>query len=233
MAVSDPPSLRKALAFYEQAVALDPGFVQAWAQVSRASSVLYLTGTPTPELAERARQAAEKAVALAPNRPEGYAALGHFHRVISRDAHRALEVYAKGQRFAPRSADLLSGIRAGRRVPRALGCRGGAIQRSRAPRPSLDRRPSGDLARRSCVCGARRRRARFSIAVSSSRRPISDLIEDKAVTFLAEGDLRWRPGRAQGRAQGGRADRARGLRGDLLGSRLGPRRRSSETSCCA
>ena len=76
MGATDPPSLRKALGFYEQAVALDPGFAQAWARVSRANSLLYVNSTPTPALAERARQAAEKAVALAPNRPEGYLALG-------------------------------------------------------------------------------------------------------------------------------------------------------------
>ena len=34
LAAIDPPSLRKALGFYEQAVALDPGFAQAWARVS-------------------------------------------------------------------------------------------------------------------------------------------------------------------------------------------------------
>ncbi len=34
MAANDPPTLRKALAFYEQAVALDPSFAQGWARVS-------------------------------------------------------------------------------------------------------------------------------------------------------------------------------------------------------
>ena len=45
---SDPPSLRKEIGFYEQAVALDPGFAQAWAAVSSANSVLYANSTPTP-----------------------------------------------------------------------------------------------------------------------------------------------------------------------------------------
>src|SRR4030095_5239982 len=77
---TDPPSLRKVIGFYEQAVALDPGFAQAWAGVSWADSNLYFNSTPAPALAERARQAAEKAVALAPNRPEGYLALGAYER---------------------------------------------------------------------------------------------------------------------------------------------------------
>ena len=80
MGVRNVPALRKALGVYEQAVALDPGFAQAWARVSQASSGLYFATVPTPDMAERARQAAEKAVALAPDRPEGYLALGEYQR---------------------------------------------------------------------------------------------------------------------------------------------------------
>ena len=76
--LEDPPSLRRVLSFYDQAVALDPGFAQAWAQVSVTNSLLYGNGTPEPELGERARNAAEKAVALAPDSPEGYVALGIY-----------------------------------------------------------------------------------------------------------------------------------------------------------
>ncbi len=36
MTVVDPPSMRKALPFYDQAVALDPGFAQAWGRLLRA-----------------------------------------------------------------------------------------------------------------------------------------------------------------------------------------------------
>ena len=108
MGVDDPPGLRKALGFYEQAVALDPGFVQAWAQISRANSRLYEISTPTPEMAERAREAAEKAVALAPNRPEGYLALGNYQGAVLHHWNRALELYATGERLAPGNADLLA-----------------------------------------------------------------------------------------------------------------------------
>jgi eukaryotic-like serine/threonine-protein kinase len=107
MAVNDPSTVRRALALYEQAVALDPGFVQGWARVSAASSVLYANGLPDPRLAERSRQAAEKALALAPGRPEGYHALGNFERLIAHDIPRAREQYAKGLRLAPNSVDLL------------------------------------------------------------------------------------------------------------------------------
>jgi hypothetical protein len=107
MAAVDPPTVRKALGFYEQAVALDPGFAQAWAQVSRANSILYALSTPAPALAERARQAAEKAVVLAPSRAEGYAALDNYESAVTLDFNRALEQFAIGQRIAPSNADLL------------------------------------------------------------------------------------------------------------------------------
>ena len=107
MALNDPPTVRKALAFYEQSVALDPGFAQGWARVSAASSLLYANGLPDPHLAERAREAAEKALAIAPGRPEGYHALGNFERFIAHDMPGAREQYAKGLRVAPNSADLL------------------------------------------------------------------------------------------------------------------------------
>ena len=139
LAASDPPSLRKALGFYEQAVALDPGFAQAWARVSRANSLLYANSTPTPALAERARQAAEKAVALAPDRPEGYLALGDYERLVSADYDRALEQYEKGLRVAPGDASASQGNGACRAGPRALGCGGGALQAGGAPRSPVGR----------------------------------------------------------------------------------------------
>ncbi len=105
-----PPSMRKALGFYEQAVALDPGFAQAWARVSMANSNLYANSTPSPQVAERAKQAAQKAVAIAPNRPEGYLALGRHQDVVVLDASRALEHYMKAQSLAPNSAEILSAV---------------------------------------------------------------------------------------------------------------------------
>ncbi|MGE5716520.1 MAG: tetratricopeptide repeat protein, partial [Acidobacteriota bacterium] len=108
MGVTDPPSVRRALGFYEQAVALDPGFAQAWARVSAAASTLYVNSIPTTEQSDRARHAAEKAAALAPDRPEGYLALGIYEQMIASDFGRSLAQLAKGQHLAPTNAELLS-----------------------------------------------------------------------------------------------------------------------------
>src|SRR6185436_4381332 len=59
MTANDPPSLRQAIAAYDQAVALDSTFIKAWAQLARARAALYLNSTPTLAGAEAARRAAE------------------------------------------------------------------------------------------------------------------------------------------------------------------------------
>jgi serine/threonine-protein kinase len=104
----DPLRLRRAVAFYEQAVALDSAFGLAWAQLSRAQSVIYANSSPTPATAAAARVAAERALALAPGRPESYLALGDYHGTVLPDNARALAEYARGQRLDPRNAELLS-----------------------------------------------------------------------------------------------------------------------------
>jgi TolB-like protein len=184
----DPPSLRKAIGTYEQAVALDPGFAQAWAQVSRASSALYFVSTPTPALAERARQAAEKAVLLAPNRPEGYLALGQYQRQVVLDFNRALEEFTRGQRLAPTNAELLSETA---RVEEALGHWDAAVEHLRQAE-RLDPRSvnTASALGRALLSLRRYPEAREALNRGLALAPADlTLIELKAMTFLGEGDL--------------------------------------------
>jgi serine/threonine-protein kinase len=110
MGVSLPASLRPAIGFYEQAVALDSSFVTAWAQLARARALLYINGTPTPELAAQARQAAERAQALGPGRPEGPQALGTYYTFVVGDNRQALAAYEAGLKLAPNNVDLLGSV---------------------------------------------------------------------------------------------------------------------------
>jgi serine/threonine-protein kinase len=59
-------------------------------------------------VAKQARLAAERAVALAPERPEGYLALGYYYGWVRFEHARALEQYAHGRQLAPTDVRLLS-----------------------------------------------------------------------------------------------------------------------------
>jgi eukaryotic-like serine/threonine-protein kinase len=188
MATSDSPSMRKALSFYEQAVALDPGFAQAWARLSQASSALYYGSTPTPELAERARQAAEKAVALAADRPEGYLARGHYQRLVAVDFNRSLEELTRGHRLAPTNAELLAETA---RVEEAIGHWDAGVEHLRQAE-RLDPRSISTAAGlgRALLSLRRYPEAREALDRGLALAPANlNLIEDKAMTYLGEGDL--------------------------------------------
>jgi eukaryotic-like serine/threonine-protein kinase len=104
-----PASLRSALSHFEQAVALDTSFAPAWARLSQAASLLYGQTVPSRQLAAQSRAAAQRALALAPNRPEGHVAMGDYLRRIDLDHARALEEYVRGRRLTPSDAELLRG----------------------------------------------------------------------------------------------------------------------------
>jgi TolB-like protein/Flp pilus assembly protein TadD len=105
----DPGTIRRAVPYYEQAVALDSGFVEAWAQLSRAHSTLYFNGgVPSPSEAEAARTTAAQALALGPAKPEGRLAQGLYYLAVLRDNRRALEQFTLGLGAAPNHVDLLS-----------------------------------------------------------------------------------------------------------------------------
>jgi tetratricopeptide (TPR) repeat protein len=108
MGVSDAVTLRRAVAYYAQATALDSSFTLAWAQLARASARTYNVGMPSPGEALAARHAAERALALAPSNAMGHIALGEYHNAVNGDLVRALQEYRLAQQVAPGDADVLS-----------------------------------------------------------------------------------------------------------------------------
>ncbi|HET6579837.1 MAG TPA: protein kinase [Gemmatimonadales bacterium] len=109
MGQGDPSKLREAVDHFERAVALDTAFAPAWARLSGAASLLLALRAPQAPLATRSLYAANRALALAPDRPEGHLALGDYYRRIERDFPRALQAYAAGQNQAAPNAELLRG----------------------------------------------------------------------------------------------------------------------------
>jgi serine/threonine-protein kinase len=97
---------RDAANAYEQALRLDPNFALAWAHLSRTHSAWY-ENAPTPAGARRAREAAERAVALAPERAEGYEARARYH-AMDLDNARGLVEIERAERLAPHNVDVLN-----------------------------------------------------------------------------------------------------------------------------
>ena len=82
-----PDLMRKAAAFYERAVQLDPDFALAWARLSRANGRIYFNCDDTTCIARReaAKRALENAQKLEPNSPETLLALGYYQYLVLGD----------------------------------------------------------------------------------------------------------------------------------------------------
>jgi len=178
---------RRAVNFFEQAVALDSGFAEAWAHLSRAQGSLFF-GNPTPEAAEGALRAAERARALAPEAPESYVAMGFYYANVQFDFVRAREQFDAGLRRAPSNTDLLGGSAF---TERALGRWDAAVELLRRAQ-SLDPRsvgPQGALASNLLWM----RRYGEALAVTDGALTLVpnslSLLEQKAMVYLAQGDL--------------------------------------------
>ena len=181
---------RRAAAQYEQAVALDPGFALAWARLSLSRSGSTACGVPSPQDAEAARKAAERAMELAPSLPEGHRALGVYYALRQ-----------EGPRKGPRGVRARAEPRPRRRAPppgtgRARASTGGGGRRrsrtcvGRGGWTPARGRASERSEPLSSRCAAPARRARRSTVASSSPRRNLNLIDRKAMTFLQGGTSR-------------------------------------------
>jgi len=186
--IADPPSLRSAITNYERAVTLDSTFVQAWAQLARANAAYYYNVTPTPAGDEAARRAAERAMALAPGRPESQLALGTYLESIQHEHARALEAFEAGLKAAPGNAELLTNAAL---TEQSMGRWDAALKH-------LER--AGTLDPRSPVAARRLaqtliRLKRYPEAIAAADRGLAlaptnlDLLENKAMAYLAQGDF--------------------------------------------
>jgi serine/threonine-protein kinase len=186
--LNNPPTLRSAINHYEQAVALDSGFALAWAKLSMAHTAYYYNVTPTPAGAEAARQAAERAVALAPELPESQRVLGSYYALVRNENDKALEAFEKGLKLTPDNAELLTAAALSEQTVGRWDEAVKHLERSRALDPryiATERRLSQSLLRL----------RQYPEALASADRGLAlapenlDLIENKAMVYLAQGDL--------------------------------------------
>ena len=188
LAAADPRSIRRAIDYYGQAVALDSTFVQAWVQLSRAHSTVYNFGTPLPADANGARDAAARAERLAPGRPETQLARGDYEQFVRTDYAAALAAYEAGLQKAPAAAELLSSIG---RAEQSLG-RWEASADHFAKANAVDPR-SALNARRQALALLWLKRYKESEAVADRGLAVAPntllLYSGKAMIRLANGDL--------------------------------------------
>lgn len=100
-----------AVQMLEQAVTLDPGYIDAYYRLSR--SHVYLYGShidPTPERLAKAKAAADRILELAPDSPEGHRALGAYYVWGEKDQDKALEQYAIVLKKLPNDANALASV---------------------------------------------------------------------------------------------------------------------------
>ncbi|PYL82671.1 MAG: hypothetical protein DMF21_01690, partial [Verrucomicrobia bacterium] len=105
-AVSTPANSLGAQTYLKEAVRLDPKFALAWALLSYADARGYLSLTlqPTVALSEEAQQAAETALALAPNLGEALLAKGYYHYAFLSDHDTAVRYFEQARQLLPNSS---------------------------------------------------------------------------------------------------------------------------------
>ena len=188
LGIYDAASLRLAISYYEQAVALDSTFLQAWVQLARANSWYIGTGTPGPSAYDGARRATDRAVQLGPGRPESHLALGSYYASARGDPAAALAEFESGLRTAPDNADLLT---ASALVEESLGRWEAALEHFKRAQ-TLDPR-SVLTARR--LAGAYIWLRRYPEALAAADRAIAlaptnlSVIQFRAMVPLGQGDL--------------------------------------------
>jgi serine/threonine-protein kinase len=182
-----PANLRATIAYFEQAVALDSSFVAAWAGLAVSNALLYANGTPVPSVAERGRTAAERALALEPESPVGFWALG-FYYVNTGSSERAVEPLRKGLALAPNDPDLLGSLG---RAEQNLGRWDQAVEHLRRARSLDPRSPNALIALSTALLWLRRydEAEEASDAALALQPSNLNLIELRAMVDLGRGDL--------------------------------------------
>ena len=90
---------------YAEAVRLDPKFALAWARLAVIRSFLYFNRIePNANTAEAVKEAADRAMALAPEAGESWVAQGAYRYRVLRDFTAALAAYREAQKRLPNNA---------------------------------------------------------------------------------------------------------------------------------
>ena len=95
---------------YEQAIALDPKFALAHAQLAIITTSLFLVVEPREAFKIKARAAAEESLRLNPELGEGHMALGFYFDYVDRNYEAAAKEYETARRILPNDSVLIRRI---------------------------------------------------------------------------------------------------------------------------
>jgi serine/threonine protein kinase len=102
---SNIPSFQNAATAYAEAVKLDPDFALAWARLTLVQSFLYYNGVDrNVNSAAAVKEAADRALALAPELGEAWLAQGTYLYRVAHDLPGALEAYREAEKRLPNSS---------------------------------------------------------------------------------------------------------------------------------
>jgi TolB-like protein/tRNA A-37 threonylcarbamoyl transferase component Bud32/Tfp pilus assembly protein PilF len=101
-------SQREAAGYFEQAVALDSTFADAWAWLGGALTTVYSSGTRELTVGQRAKEAIDRSLAIAPNTAAPHAAAARYHQIVDRDVVAAEREINLALTAAPKDATVLS-----------------------------------------------------------------------------------------------------------------------------
>jgi eukaryotic-like serine/threonine-protein kinase len=180
--------MQRAMDLFQQAVALDSTFAQAWAYLAQAQGLYFTQQAATPAAGDRARVSAERAMALAPDAADSYGAMASYYLYVGGDLVRARREIDAGLRRAPNDIEL---ILTSAQVERAQGRYDAALELLTRAR-SLDPR-NVTVHRILAGCLLWLRRPADALAAVEAGLIIAPdmpaLVEMKAMVMLTRGDL--------------------------------------------
>jgi TolB-like protein/cytochrome c-type biogenesis protein CcmH/NrfG len=185
---ADAATVRRAIRYLEQAVALDSNFALAWARLAGTRIWLYGNTIPTRETMVQAREAAERALRLDPGSAASRLAMGFYYAIVEHDNARARIEYQTALRLDPEDAVTLRRLAT---LEQSMGAMDSAVVHAeRASR--LDPRSIGSAVRFAWILRVLRRtpEARLVMNRTVAQAPASLVaVEERALDELADGNL--------------------------------------------
>jgi len=111
---NNPPDMRKAIGFFQEATRLDPDYAMAHAQLARAISFRFgaygdfKDAAEAEQLKQSARSEAAWAIALNPKLAESHVALGQVSQYADADLIQAAQEYARAAKLDPNNLKVLN-----------------------------------------------------------------------------------------------------------------------------